>query len=641
MMTFIETKVLAEKGQDLSLFGALRSGDKVDFILSVPALFKCTSATLSIHSDGYEGEVKMLSLPMKPTKMAELHKDSCLAPDGELDCFTVQVNTAALSEKLTGESTGLFYYAYEVASDEETLRLGGECVRELSDAEENGERQLLIYPADADEGCVPEGIIYHIFVDRFKRSGRCNVKQGDVLNGDWDNGIPQFGEYPGAFVRNNVFFGGDLYGICEKLPYIASLGTSVIYLSPIFDAASNHKYDTADYLTVDSLFGGDDALRRLCTEAKKYGISIMLDGVFNHTGSDSIYFNKEGRYGKGGAYNSQKSPYYKWYGFREYPDDYECWWGVKILPRVNSEDESYRRFICREVLPKWKAAGVKHWRLDVADELSEVFLKEFATSLRGHDPDAMVIGEVWEDATDKVAYSHRRHYFAHGELSSVMNYPLRNAILSYINYGDTENLRRATEGLYRRYPRYASNRLMNFLGTHDTERALTVLGDKDYGELSNSELSTRRMSAGARAAAKAKLIEAYAIICALPGIPCVFYGDEAGVEGYRDPFCRKPFPWSSPDEELTFAYRELGELRRSEKLLSDALFEIESLNREHFAFIRRSADGKGEALLAIINNTDGEITYPIEHDGAYMNGEPCTKSIILPPRGWTYLKIKH
>ena len=380
-----EHKFILPENTDVSLLGALRSGCDVRAELRIPKNASAESAFMHIHSDGYEGEIRKIELPLeKSTDMAEY------------DSFSVTFNTKRLSEQLVSCLFGLFYYEYTVNLAAGTLHLGGEKPTELTDAWENGERQLLIYAESATASeKLKDGIIYHIFVDRFRNSGKCPVKRGAVLDPDWHHGIPQFGEYPGADVKNNVFFGGDLYGIIEKLPYIASLGTSTVYLSPVFDAASNHKYDTGDYLTVDEMFGGDEALAMLCREAEKYGIGIMLDGVFNHTGSDSIYFNKEGNYDSIGAYQSKQSPYYPWYSFKEYPDEYECWWGVKILPRVNSAGGDYLDFICEKVVPKWMNAGVSHWRLDVADELSDRFLDRFRESVRRCSADAQVVGEVW------------------------------------------------------------------------------------------------------------------------------------------------------------------------------------------------------------------------------------------------------
>ncbi len=622
-----EEKRITEGDVDMSLFGALPSGKNVCFTLRVPRELDAHGALLRIHSDGYEGEITYLKLPL-----------SSAQSDMEHDAFELTLDTCELSERLIGESYGLFYYEYELDTRDGVLYLGGERPRELVSSHENGERQLLIHKQPDSLPSLGNGIIYHIFVDRFRKSGRCPVKDGAILNDDWEHGIPQFAEYPGGEVKNNMFFGGDLYGIVEKLPYIASLGTTTVYLSPVFDAASNHKYDTADYMTVDEMFGGDAALELLCREAERYGIAVMLDGVFNHTGSDSVYFNKEGNYGDGGAYRSKSSPYYPWYTFTDYPDSYECWWGIKILPRVKSDSYEYLDFICEQVVPKWMSAGVRHWRLDVADELSDRFLDRFSERVHEASPDACIVGEVWEDASDKVSYGRRRRYLSSGQLSSVMNYPLRNAVISYVLNGECELLRRATEGLYRRYPKHVSDSLMNFLGTHDTERALTVFGDSAYGELSNAELAVRRMSDVERERAVQRLIEAYAIICALPGVPCVFYGDEAGVEGYRDPFCRKTFPWKAADARLTEEYRRLGRFRQSEALLRDASFELVTLDAESLSFVRRGIHGEG-GLYAVFNNTDTERSLTPELELRRMDGTPVGDSITLPPRGYAYFRI--
>lgn len=620
-----ELKFTVPDNTDVSLFGALRSGTSVRAELRVPKSVGAERVSFKIHSDGYEGEVRYKTYPMKNAPSVENE-----------DVFYIILDTKKLSVELVDCEYGLFYYKYVVSAAGKELHLGGERPTELMDSWENGERQLMIYAEDATSSRrMKRGIIYHVFVDRFKSSGRCAVKDGCELDPDWENGIPQYGPYPGADVKNNVFFGGDLYGIVEELPYIASLGASTIYLSPVFEADSNHKYDTADYLTVDSMFGGDGALRHLCEEAERYGISIMLDGVFNHTGSDSLYFNKQGRFSTVGAYQSKESRYYDWYSFESYPDKYESWWGVQILPRVNSSNDAYISFICDEVVEKWMKAGVSHWRLDVADELSDKFLSALAKKVHSMSDDAQIIGEVWEDASDKVAYGNRRHYLSSGQLSSVMNYPLRSAVLSYINNGDSDALRRATEGLYRRYPKHVSDTLMNFLGTHDTERALTIFGDRDYHELTNAELSVRKMKPEDRASAKRKLCQAYAMICALPGIPCVFYGDEVGLEGYRDPFCRKPFPWNNMDVELLEIYRSLGMLRKNEPFLTDAYFEIVSLTESCFAFERRSADGS-RRLLAVINNTDSDLRYELEREMKDVDREACERIVTIPPRGWKY-----
>ncbi len=602
----------------VSELGAFSASDTVEFVLRVtPGDGWAEAADLLIHEDAWNtGETAFRRFHLDRMTEEEAAASPFSRSGSELWRLTFDFRSMLPHETEDGE--GLFYYHYSVrGADGSVLILGGERPTELGLLENFvGERQLLLTRPDFEtSSSFREGPVYHIFVDRFRRSGRSPVKEGAVLDPDWDGGVPQYGPYPGAEVSNNVFFGGDLWGIAEKLDWIRDLEVKTLYLSPVFDAYSNHKYDTGDYMTVDAMFGGDEALAHLCAEAEKLGMEVILDGVFNHTGSDSRYFNREGRYPDKGAYQSKESPWYGWYGFREYPDDYECWWGVKTLPRVNSADPGYRRFICGEVVPKWMKAGVKGWRLDVADELSDDFLDDFRRAVRFRDPDAVVIGEVWEDASDKISYGRRRRYLTGGQLDSVMNYPLRNGIVDYVLNGNTESLRRASEGLYRRYPRAVSDNLLNFLGTHDTERILTVLGGEPCGDKSNAELARLRMTKEQRAAAKDKLKLAWGILFGLPGAPCVFYGDEVGLEGYRDPFCRMPFPWkraeSGQDADLTEVCRTLGRIRRSEPVFRDGRFRILLLTEDVFVYVREPwREECAPVLTAAVRRGDLTIRFP-------------------------------
>ncbi len=616
---------------DISLFGAVPEGSAVTFEISVLRCRGVSSPVMVIYSDDQAGEIKEKIVPLY---WERLYFDR--------DVYSVDIELSGLTEELLSSSRGLLYYEYKMLSAEGEITAGGEAPTVLREDFDISKRQLLVYKRRRCTADIPDGIIYHIFVDRFKRSGKCKVKDGALLNENWDNGVPQFAEYPGAYIKNNEFFGGDLYGIIEKLPYIASLGTSIIYLSPIFDASSNHKYDAGNYMEVDSMFGGNDALASLCSEANKFGISIMLDGVFNHTGDDSVYFNRYGKYSNVGAYQSVTSEYYPWYNFINFPDEYECWWGIKILPRVKSDNKEFRRYICDNVVKHWMSLGVKSWRLDVVDELSDLFLNDFRKAVTQNSRGGMIIGEVWEDASNKISYGRRRKYFSDGQLDSVMNYPLRNAVISYVKYGDTDLLREATEGIYRRYPKEASDRLMNFLSTHDTERAISVFGDDEYKDLSNEELSTRKLSFDARVKASKLLCEAYAIIAALPGIPCVFYGDEIGMEGYRDPFCRRPFPWRGSEESVSATYRKIGAIRKSDHIFKEGYFRLLELDKEHISILRSPSPDSGldYSLLAIVNNKDSYITVNLPRDGIDYDGVEYIGTVSIPPREWIYLKIK-
>ncbi len=558
----------------MSLFGAFPNEGAILFRLVFSDEPRILSVDLVIHSDGLSGGENYRTYGMNGSAGG---------------AFEVLIGAGDLAS-LGGN--GLLFYKYEVRSDAGAFSLGGEEVTRLLGAEDFGERQLLIYDASfRTPEFIKGGEIYHIFVDRFATSGKYPVKEGARLHADW-NDTPEYAPYRGAPIANNDFFGGDLTGAAEKLDYIASLGVTTVYLSPVFESVSNHKYDTGDYMKVDSMFGGDAALKDFCDRARALGISVILDGVFNHTGDDSVYFDRYRKYGETGAYNNRNSPYFGWYNFRNYPEDYECWWGIKILPRVNCSCGGFRDHILGDggVVEKYMRMGVAGFRLDVADELSDVFLDELRKKVKSEREDSIVLGEVWEDASNKISYSDRRRYLNGRQLDSVMNYPLRGGVISFIKYGDHETLRRALETVYRHYPKCVSDSLMNFLGTHDTDRIITVFaGEPDDGK-SHAELASIRLSDRERSVGRSLVKCAWAIVATAYGAPSIFYGDEAGLEGYHDPFCRRTFPWGREDEQLTAFYRRIGALRKSEPLYKDGLFRVVHSSPDAFVTERFSDD---------------------------------------------------
>ncbi|MBQ9805682.1 MAG: glycoside hydrolase family 13 protein [Clostridia bacterium] len=473
------------------------------------------------------------------------------------------------------------------------------------------------------------GVIYHVFVDRFKKGGNYPVRADAILESDWENGIPQFPEYPGAPFENNLFFGGDLDGIAQKLDHIASLGVKAIYLSPIFEAYSNHKYDTGDYLKIDGMFGGEAALRKLLQAAEERGISLILDGVFNHTGDDSLYFNKKGRYPTLGAYQSQKSPYYNWYEFEEYPDRYTCWWNISILPRLRLNEPSCLDFFVGNdgVVAKYARMGVRGFRLDVADELSDLFIEALKQRLDLCQDGSVLYGEVWEDASNKIAYGKRRRYYLGKELDGVMNYPLRAGIISFVKDGDTLPLQYALIDVMENTPKRIRDAQMNLLGTHDTERILTVLSGVERGPRENQELAFARLSEEKRALAKRRLLISYLLLATLPGVPTVYYGDEAGLEGYGDPFNRMPYPWGREDATILAHYRKTGDLRRRYSVYERGGFRLRLLNAELLVFSRCD---EADEYLTLINRSDEKYKVSaIEEFAVLTDGEKCSKMIIL------------
>lgn len=593
---------------------AFPSGCDTHFELHIPAAEQAKSVTMCISDE--KGR------PCIERSM------QCIPTDGTYEVYTVSLDP--MTELPLSYGRGLFYYVYRVESESTYFLAAADDAPVLEKSEHSHKKtQLLYYVKDNHpESPIVGGTMYHIFVDRFCRSGKSQPCEGTILNPDWENGIPQYAKKPGDPVDNNMFFGGDLWGVAEKLDYIASLNVNCIYLSPIFKAASNHKYDTSDYLRVDEAFGGDEALKHLVEEAKKRGISVILDGVFNHTGADSLYFNKFGKFGDGGAYHSTESPYYKWYTFRKYPDEYECWWGVTILPRVRADEPSYRHFIYDEVVPKWMSFGIAGFRLDVADELSDHFLSGFSWKVKGLRSDAVIYGEVWEDASNKIAYDERKRYFQGGELDSVMNYPLRDALIAYLRDGDDRAMRAVLIMLYGHYPTRSANLLMNLLGTHDTERILTRLAGDDFRNPLNEELATKRLSAEARQRGITQLKLAYAVAATVPGVPCIYYGDEAGMEGYRDPFNRMPYPWGKEETELVAWYRKFGALRREHTVFAHGDIDLHVCTPDILAYSRFEGN---QSVLVVINRSDCAYELATGADLIYLFGTESTGDMQLPP----------
>ena len=419
----------------------------------------------------------------------------------------------------------------------------------------------------------------------------------------------------------------------EKLDYLSDMGITVLYLCPIFEAASNHRYDTANYERVDAFLGGDEAFDALIREAHRRGMKVILDGVFNHTGADSLYFNRYGTYGKEGAYPSKDSPYHKWYNFRSYPDDYEAGWGIEILPRLQHANEDCRRYFTGKggIAERWLLRGADGWRLDVADELSDDFLDELREIVKETSGgEALILGEVWENAVEKISYGSRRKYFRGTQLDSVMNYPFRNAVLGLLQRGDSEFFVRVLTELYSTYPREVSDSLMNILGTHDTERILTLLGDETSGEgLTNAEMSVKRLTASQRERAIRLLKIASTLQYTVYGVPSLYYGDEAGMEGYHDPFCRFPYPWGRENAELMAHYRMLGRVRREHDAFHGGSFKFLAHGAGYFLFERQK--GEDRVLVAVnIGVKDRTFALPGDWHDAVAERD-CSGEVVVAP----------
>ena len=486
------------------------------------------------------------------------------------------------------------------------------------------------------------GLIYQIFPDRFHFSGKKknSVPDDRYITSNWFK-QPEYRQYNGTCSLGNDYYGGDLEGIRLKLPYLADLGVTCIYLNPIFEAHSNHRYNTADYMKIDSLLGDENDLKNLCSEAENYGISVILYGIFSHTGDDSIYFNRYSRYDSIGAYNDKNSPYFKWFKFKNWPDDYHSWWGVPTLPETIEEDPSFDEFVTGKegVIRKWLRCGVKGWRLDVADELPDSILDNIRTAIKQENPDGFLLGEVWEDATNKISYGKRRRYLLGNQLDSVMNYPFAEAVISFVNGGNGKDFFNKILTILENYPAETINVLMNHLGTHDTARLLTMLGTTDYphsrAEQSARKLSEEEYSAGIKKQKLAALIQ-----YTLPGVPSLYYGDEAGLEGYGDPFCRAAYPWGKENYELLNYYKRLGLIRKNNSVFKEGSFVPEYEGLGSISYIRQNQDNK---ILIAVNRwyeTD-RITIPEEFENAelLLGNRPSGTSLELEPYGFSVLKI--
>ena len=464
--------------------------------------------------------------------------------------------------------------------------------------------QLTVYD---DTHKTPEwfgrGLTYQIFPDRFYRAKKREITGlvgPRTLHEQWDE-LPEYRPNEQGEITCSDFFGGDLAGITEKLDYLASLGVTTLYLCPIFEASTNHRYDTACYERIDPLLGTEEDFRTLCERARERGIRVLLDGVFNHTGRKSVYFNADGFYPTLGAAQGEQSPYYRWYSFHPFPDDYDAWWGIKNLPAVNETEESYVDYIIEgehSIIRRWLRAGASGWRLDVADELPNEFIARIRRAIEEERPDGYLLGEVWEDGTTKIAYSKRRKYLLGRETHGLMNYPFRTALLDFLRGGDAAVFRERMEELREHYPAPAYYGAMNFLSTHDTPRLLTLLGHEGDAPATRDERAAYRLSGEERARGTALLKLAALILYSFPGSPMLYYGDEAGMQGFEDPFNRGPYPWGHEDAALLCYFRQLGALRKAHEALQRGTIDYCAAQGRVLAFRRAS---NGEKCITAVN----------------------------------------
>lgn len=524
--------------------------------------------------------------------------------------------TSYFSLKYAFPKQGIYFYRFAVYYDSKRYYLGSDYshnggIAALFEGEGAPYYQLTVH---GDIPKVPEfyseGIVYQIFVDRFHNGNQdgmpLNIKPNSFIYSSWEDS-PCYIKGEKGEIKRWDFYGGNLFGVIKKLDYLASLGISVIYLNPIFEARSCHKYDTGDYMKIDPMFGDEETFRLLIQEAKKRGIHILLDGVFSHTGADSVYFNRLNSYDSLGAYQSMNSPYYSWYQFKQFPDEYESWWGIGDLPNVNEMEPSYLEFILGNegVVEKWVQMGIKGFRLDVADELPEEFIYLLRKKLRQMDPDSLLLGEVWEDASNKMAYGRRREYLMGESLDSVTSYPFRKNLIGFfngeLNSKEVYNLFMSMED---NYPSEYYKSSMKLIGSHDVKRIRTELGSD------------------------AKLMMAVTLQLLFIGCVHIYYGDEVGLTGEADPYNRSTYPWDSysylgqqkeypkgnprKNSAIFEHYLQILKIRQQEEIIRKGKIRYFYPHPDIFAYKRY--DDKDEILVAV-NRSEKDLDAVFEVDG--------------------------
>lgn len=529
---------------------------------------------------------------------------------------------------------GLYYYYFEISEPTDwgiakfyygCSGIGGEGVLYMNENDVRPYQATVFLKEDPAPSWYRQAVFYQIFPDRFYNGNpeeKINHPKPNSFIYATKEDTPLYVKDEKGHVVRWDFFGGNIRGIIEKIPYLKELGVNALYLNPIFSATSNHRYDTNDYMLIDSMLGTEEDFQELVELLHAEGMHLILDGVFSHVGKDSRYFNISGQYGSDiGAAKNPSSPYMNWFKFTEYPIDYKSWWGIKDLPEVNKDDPSFRNFIYGDtdsVLAKWNQLGIDGWRLDVVDELPDSFIRGIRKNLSRY-PDTVLIGEVWEDASNKISYGQRRDYILGDSLHGVMNYPFRDMIIGYLTLTrSAQDLAHQMLVLQENYPRDIFYNNLNNLGTHDTERILTMVGD-EANDL------------------------AIGMLFSLPGVPCVYYGDEAGVTGRKDPKNRKFFPWGNIHEPTYTLYKEWIAKRRAEKTLYRGEFTTFFYN-DILGLLRYTSS---EIFVYVINPTEVEVTINFEEiqflqkiDFEDLLKECLDKYVLLPKTGQDFKVVR-
>ncbi|MFC6163922.1 glycoside hydrolase family 13 protein [Lactiplantibacillus dongliensis] len=544
----------------------------------------------------------------------------CMVHDGQWDAeqaLPMTAQTERYTTTFTPTQTGLYFYYFQVQTATDTIYYGcvdggagGPGVQYAQRNQVQMYQLTILASVEHLPRWYREGVAYQIFADRFYNGnpdGHVNApKPNSFLYGRLSD-RPLYIRGPHQEIMRWDFFGGNLKGIEAKIPYLKKLGVTIIYLTPIFQATSNHRYDTGDYFKIDPVLGDLTDFDHLVAALHRAGMRLILDGVFNHVGVDSRYFNRSGHYDTVGAAQSRTSRYYNWFTFINYPTEYDSWWGISDLPTVDKENQDYRDFIFAKpgsVIDYWTARGVDGWRLDVADELPDDFIAGIRRAL-DHYPDKVLIGEVWEDASHKLAYGERRHYLEGGGLQAVMNYPLRRLIIHVLN-GTLAPVDwwRELMTLKENYPASTFNYNFNNIGSHDTPRILTMLQND-----------------------RQRLQLAVAMLMTLPGVPCLYYGDEAKMTGGKDPDNRAYFPWAGVDQTQQQVVQRWAVWRQNHPWLNAAAFVPFYLGDYGIGYVFWQAE---QQVLVVINvTTMGQV---LKAADLHLAGMPTTLATAIQQR---------
>ena len=598
-------------------FGCLTPGQECTLTIHIPASVQTTAVTCVLTYE-YGDIAQLIPLTFSMKK-------------GPYDYFR---GTFSIPD------TGLYFYFFRIETQTGCFKLfkeGDDTNMEAGDL-----WQLSCVPGNFTTPDWAKGAtIYQVFPDRFNKAGKCDLSgklEPYTVHKYWYEEV-DWRPTPEGVVLNNDFYGGNFKGITEKMDYIAEMGATILYLNPISKSFSSHRYDTGDYKTPDPMLGTMEDFREMVKAAHDRGIKVILDGVYSHTGSNSLYFNKDNAFpGSNGAYQNPESPFRNWYTFYSWPDSYHSWWNFDTLPTVDKLHPDFIKYIITDedsVIAHWLKAGADGFRLDVADELPDEFLKLLYDRVKEINPDAYVLGEVWEDASNKTAHDVRRTYFTNGELDSVMNYPFRTAIINFIRGWDAgQGLKNTVMSIVENYPQEVVHCNMNLLGTHDTPRILTALVDDFDG--SREEKARRRLSRNQFDVARERLLAASFLQYTLPGSPSLYYGDEACMEGYRDPFNRRPYPWGREDPEFMDHFRRLGQLRKDHIALRLGDIRFFEAGDKHVGFTRTYGE---ETLLIYVNRSADVWEIPAGTIELGYNLQLVTRdALTIGPRGFAIVR---